>query len=316
MKRSLFVTSNRLGDAVLTTGVLHYLIDREPDIPITVVCGHIPKDIFEAIPGVEKVVAIKKKRYSLHWLEAAYNIGPHFWHRIVDFRSSLLGVFPARHHAMWRGGSDQVHKAVANAKLIGVDHPIPPLIKPTSAQSAWADQLLNRANDSRPIIALAPTANFHLKQWHSENYIGLARALTQEGGILAGARVAIFGAPGEEAQAIPVVEGLPQDQVINLVGKTTPGEAASLLAKANLFVGNDSGLMHTAVAVKIPTVGLFGIGKPLVYGPWGDQSLCIKSVPSGAPIHLAPKDSDDALPLPGVIQEIEEFLKLKGLANI
>ncbi|MEH6405205.1 MAG: glycosyltransferase family 9 protein [Sneathiella sp.] len=277
-------------------------------IPVTVVCGHIPKDIFEAIPGVEKVVAIKKKRYSLHWLVAAYNIGPHFWHRIVDFRSSLLGIFPARHHAMWKGGNDHIHKAVANAKLIGVDHPIPPLIKPTEAQSRWAEELLGLAQDTRPILALAPTANFHLKQWHYENYLGLAKALTAEDGILPGARIAIFGAPGEEAQALPVVEGLPEDQVINLVGKTSPMEAASILSKANLFVGNDSGLMHTAVAVQIPTVGLFGIGKPLVYGPWGDNSLCIKGSPAEEPIHLAPQEGHNVLPLNRVIREIEEFM--------
>ena len=68
-----------------------------------------------------------------------------------------------------------------------------------------------------------------------------------------GARIAVFGAPGEEAQAMPVVHALPEEQVIDLVGKTTPMEAATILSQCDLFVGNDSGLMHTAVAVDINT---------------------------------------------------------------
>ena len=62
MKKTLFVTSNRLGDAVLTTGILQHLLKTEdPDNKITVVCGKIPAPIFEAVEGVEKVVAISKK---------------------------------------------------------------------------------------------------------------------------------------------------------------------------------------------------------------------------------------------------------------
>lgn len=309
MKRSLFVTSNRLGDAVLTTGVLKYLVEREPHIPITVVCGHIPKDIFENFEGVERVIPLKKKKYSKHWLDALYQTGPRYWHRIVDFRSSLLGILPARHRHVWRGGDDTVHKAVANAAMIGLDFPLGPSITPTTAQLGITANKLNLANDSRPILALAPTANFPGKQWHHENYVSLAKALTAEGAAYAGARVAIFGAPGEEAQAAPVVEGLPENQVIDLVGKTTPTEAAAYLSKAELFVGNDSGLMHTAVAVHTPTVGLFGIGKPAVYGPWGEDSLCLKSTPLGTPICEAPTQNDiEALPVSYVLSQIETFV--------
>ncbi|MBL4906859.1 MAG: hypothetical protein JKX94_05350, partial [Sneathiella sp.] len=121
MKRTLFVTSNRLGDAVLTTGALHHLLETEPDVPITVVCGHLSSDIYAAIPGVEQVVAISKQKYSLHWLNAVSNLKFRFWHRIVDYRGSPLSFLPARHRHIWKGGSDDIHKAIANARVIGVD---------------------------------------------------------------------------------------------------------------------------------------------------------------------------------------------------
>ena len=313
MKRTLFVASNRLGDAVLTTGVLHYLLETEPEAAVTVVCGDIPKSIFEGISGVERVIGVRKRRFSLHWPEVAISLGPVFWHRIVDFRGSLLGFLPGRHRHVWRGGKDDIHKVIANARLIGVDTPLPPRITPTPAQIEAAGKWLGPAVDRPPILALAPTANFYQKQWHYENYIRLAQKLTETGGIMAGARVAVFGAPGEEAQAMPVVEALARNQVIDLVGKTSPMEAATVLSQCTLFVGNDSGLMHSAVAVGVPTVALFGIGKPAVYGPWGDRSLCLKSTPPGTAI-IRPENGtgdgeDEPLPFSQVLRETESFYK-------
>lgn len=312
MKRTLFVTSNRLGDAVLTTGALHHLLESEPTIPITVVCGHLSADIYAAIPGVEKVIAISKRKYSQHWLDAFLQIGFHFWHRIVDYRGSPLGFLPARHHHLWKGSSDDIHKAVANARVINVDHPLPPKIV---TNGTWPADLSSLAKPG-PILAIAPTANAEKKQWHFENYLHLAKTLTGDGGILENARVVVLGAPGEEAQALPVVEGLPKEQVINLVGKTTPLQVAEILSCCDLFVGNDSGLMHTSVAVGIPTVGLFGVGKPAVYGPWGDRSLCLTGTPKGEKItrHLDLDEKGNEIirePLPPghVIQKVEEFYR-------
>jgi ADP-heptose:LPS heptosyltransferase len=311
MKRTLFVASNRLGDAVLTTGVLHYLLETEPNVPITVICGNIQKTLFENIPGVERVIGIQKRRFSLHWPEVAVKLGPVFWYRIVDFRGSLLGFLPCRHRHIWRGGQDDIHKAVANAQLIGVNKPLPPHISPTEEELKNTGQWLGTSKPERPTLALAPTANFYQKQWHFENYIRLARDLTKAGAILEGARIAVFGAPGEEAQAMPVVEALPKDRVIDLVGKTTPMEAAAVLSQCALFIGNDSGLMHTAVAVHIPTVALFGIGKPAVYGPWGENSLCLKSKPPGTPItrpeNASGNGEDEPLPYKYVFEQVEKF---------
>ncbi|MCG8493386.1 MAG: glycosyltransferase family 9 protein [Sneathiellales bacterium] len=305
MKRSLFVTSNRLGDAVLTTGILHDMIKKEPDIPVTVVCGTLPADIFESVPGVDQVIPIIKQKYNMHWIKAAKTAGLRRWHRIVDFRGSIFSVMPGKYRHIWRGGDDTVHKTIANARLLGVENAIPPKIIPTAQQDEWAQAVIGC--DNTPVLALAPTANFYQKQWHHQNFLSLAKSLTAPDGILPAAKIIIFGAPGEEAQAQPVVDGLPENQVINMIGKTTPVQAAALLSKANLFVGNDSGLMHSAVAVNIPTVGLFGIGKPAVYGPWGPKSLCVRGTPAGAALHEAPEGENDVLPLQKVLSATNEF---------
>lgn len=312
MKHTLFVTSNRLGDAVLTTGALYHLLETEPDVPITVICGHLSADIYAAIPGVERVIAISKRKRSLHWWDAFKQLKFRYWHRIVDYRGSPLSILPARHRHIWRGSSSNIHKAIANAHVIGVDHPLPPKIIAHNKEP----EALSHLQQNDRILAIAPTANAEKKQWHHENYLALAKALTKETGILSGAKVAVLGAPGEEAQALPVVKGLPEDQVINLVGKTTPLQVAEILSRCKLFVGNDSGLMHTAVAVGIPTVGLFGVGQPAVYGPWGKKSLCLIGDPPGEKItRRIERDANgdgkvkETLPPDLVIQKVEDFYR-------
>ena len=49
--RILFITSNRLGDAVLSTGLLDHLIRTQPDARITVACGPVDEEIFARMPN-------------------------------------------------------------------------------------------------------------------------------------------------------------------------------------------------------------------------------------------------------------------------
>ena len=49
---------------------------------------------------------------------------------------------------------------------------------------------------------------------------------------------------------------------INLINKTSIREAVLILKQCNLFIGNDSGLVHLALAIGTPAIGLFGPLKP------------------------------------------------------
>jgi ADP-heptose:LPS heptosyltransferase len=54
-------------------------------------------------------------------------------------------------------------------------------------------------------------------------------------------------------------------------------DVAACFARARLFVGNDSGLMHLAAAVGAPTLGLFGPSRETRYGPWGPRSRAVRT---------------------------------------
>ena len=59
----LFITSTRLGDAVLSTGLLDYMGRAWPDGKVTVACGPLPASIFEGFLNVACVIALKKQKY-------------------------------------------------------------------------------------------------------------------------------------------------------------------------------------------------------------------------------------------------------------
>ncbi len=119
----------------------------------------------------------------------------------------------------------------------------------------------------RPIVALGPTANWAGKLWPPDRFAALFRALAA--GALPGAIPLVLGGPGpsERAMAAPLLTLLPE--AIDLVGALSLPEAAACLARASIYVGNDSGLMHLAAATGCPTLGLFGPTPAAEYAPAG-----------------------------------------------
>jgi ADP-heptose:LPS heptosyltransferase len=127
------------------------------------------------------------------------------------------------------------------------------------------------------VLAVGPAANWRGKQWRAENFATLVERLTAPGGILPGARVAVFASSGERGQAGPVLDAIPPERRIDLVGKVDLPVAAACLERCALFVGNDSGLMHLAAAAGVPTLGLFGPSPDDRYAPWGPRTAVVRT---------------------------------------
>ena len=66
--RILFVSATRIGDAVLSTGLLGHLTEVHPGARITVACGPAAAELFEAMPSLDRVIVLEKMVASLHWL--------------------------------------------------------------------------------------------------------------------------------------------------------------------------------------------------------------------------------------------------------
>src|SRR3546814_10799262 len=65
--RILFITANRLGDAILSTGLLDELHRQRPKARFTVVCGPAAAGVFTAAPNLERIIVMRKKPWARHW---------------------------------------------------------------------------------------------------------------------------------------------------------------------------------------------------------------------------------------------------------
>lgn len=265
--RVLFITSNRLGDAVLSTGLLDHLVRTVPEARFSIACGPVAAPLFRAVPRLDRVMPLVKRRWSAHWLALWRQCVGTPWSLIVDLRNSVVSrLLVARRTVIVSRPDDASHRVVHLAGLLGLSSvPSPRLwFAETDRQAAAA-----LIPDGPPVLALAPAANWRGKIWRADRFAAVARHLTGPGGLLPGARVAVLAAAGERPDAQPVLEAMAPERRLDLVGAADPLVMGACLARCALFVGNDSGLMHCAAAVGTPTLGLFGPSRPEHYAPWG-----------------------------------------------
>jgi heptosyltransferase III len=266
----LFVTATRIGDAVLSTGLLAYLVDRYPGARLTIAAGPVAAPLFEAVPALERLVIIEKRRWSLHWLPLYAAVARRRWDLVVDLRGSALAwLLRAGERRVMAKGDAGEHRVRQLGRLFDLDPPPSPLLWTAPGHEHAAAALIPAGS---PVLAIGPAANWRGKQWRGKRFAELARRLTKPGGLLPGARVAVLAAGHERGQALPLLDAIPQGRRIDLVGQVDLLTAAAVLRRCVLFIGNDTGLMHIAAAGATPTLGLFGPSPSRQYAPWGPRA--------------------------------------------
>jgi len=248
----LFISSNRIGDAVISTGLLDHLIRTYPACRITIACGRVAEGVFARMPNRERTIIMDKRPYHLHWLPLWRDVVGTVWDLVVDLRGSALAfLVPARRRAVMRRLPGR--KIDQLAALLRLDPPPLPVVWTAPVDRMQAASLLPV---DRPVIGLGATANWPQKIWPADRFAALFHALAE--GPVRNAVPAIFGGPGEQEHAMvrPLLDMLPD--AIDLCGKLSLPEAAACIQRCALYVGNDSGLMHLAAAAGAPTIGLCG----------------------------------------------------------
>lgn len=279
--RVLFVTSNRIGDCVISSGVIREIGRRIPGARITVACGRPPAPFFRSAPGVERVIVLDKKKLAGHWLDLWKQVVGTRWEMVVDIRGSALSyLVPARRRVVYnRSWETGLRKVEMVSRLLGSETPLEPEIflddRARTEAAAVIDPQLAGGAGPGPIIALAPIAHQPGKSWPADRW-GLLVAMLMAEPRFAGWRFMPVGGPGDRPPATPALETA-GERAIDFVGKGDILASAAAIDRAALFVGNDSGLMHVAAALGRPTLGLFGPTEWWLYGPWGPQTRTVAS---------------------------------------
>jgi ADP-heptose:LPS heptosyltransferase len=143
--------------------------------------------------------------------------------------------------------------------------PLPPPLTSTSQEEDAAASLLRALPPG--FLALHPGSGAPAKTWPTDRFLALAAALSP------GRPWLLVRGPAESAVSAPPGAVVAHELPLRVLG--------AVLARAGLFVGNDSGVSHLAAAAGAPTLSLFGPTAPEVWSPLGPRVVTLRA-PGGA----------------------------------
>jgi len=122
------------------------------------------------------------------------------------------------------------------------------------------------------MVGLSPGAIYGpAKRWPAERFALIGDWAAERWG----ANVVLVGSDSEKDLGENLGR-LMKETPLNLCGSTTLGEAMAAIKRCQLFVSNDSGLMHVAAALHVPTLAIFGSTDPVATGPRGDHTRIVR----------------------------------------
>ena len=266
----LIICSNLIGDTVLSSGVFNSLSEKNPNAKFTFVIGPTAEPLLKHFRNIEKKIIIKKKKYNMHWIDILSQCSTFKWDIVVDFRSSLLSYFIKKKKSyIFKKNNELNHIQQLNMSF-GFD--CSNLSINTSLEEEnIVKQKINRENK---YFIIFPGGNWTPKIWPIEKYNSLLKKISFEDKKIK----YVFVGSNEEKNLYfdKLRNGINNENIINLFGSSLTLTAA-YMKKCNLFIGNDSGLMHLASACNLPIIALFGPTNDKIYGPWGKDNTIIRT---------------------------------------
>ena len=289
IERVLVVRLRSIGDTVLSTPSLYALKRFLPHAAIDILLEDWVAPVLESHPHVDNIITVEKGRtssrarvasrlranrydvvYNLHGgttatlltraTGAKYRVGYETYqyarlHNHLSPSSSLL----------W--GRDKTHSVEQQLALLGwtgvpvSDRPRTQLAVTETAAAAVAARLRNAGLEGMPFVVLHPAAAFATKQWSAEKFGQVAQELSAQR-----LAVVVISTP-DQTDTVEALRRNSSTPVVSLSDLSLP-EITALLARARLFVGNDSGIAHMAAAVETPAVVIFGSSNTAHWRPW------------------------------------------------
>ena len=300
--------TNWIGDAVMSLATVRALRDRYPDAEISVLARAWVSDLYWGETSIDRVIPLRgsagRRDFSAKWRQAGELRKEGFELAVLlpnSFESAAL-VFAS-------GIPRRIGYARDGRSLLLTDAiPVPKPGAIPRHEKYYYPELLRRAGilDSLPyipeihfegiaasqvrgrkllatkgfgdnVVGVSPGAAFGgAKRWLPERFAEAARTIAAR----LGANVLVFGSAAEEAMCQQVAE---LSGGRNLAGKTTLREFIDLTAACRLFLTNDSGAMHIAAALRVPSITVFGPTDETGTGPCSTTAHLIRE-----PVDCAP----------------------------
>jgi lipopolysaccharide heptosyltransferase II len=273
----LFIRLSSLGDIVLTAPVVAATRERYPEARIDFCTKSEYVPLVKQIPGVDGIIEVQKEVMN----EVRGEIANAEYDCVVDLHNNIRSrklTRGLRHVARvhkrsirrwmivktkrnWMSGQPDVigryFEAAGKVLEISDDGAAPYL-----SHSATASQS----------IAICPGSKHWNKQWPVEYFVEVAKQISDRG-----YRIELFGSKADQDVCAKIVEALPH--AIDHSGKLSLAELPEALSKCTLAITNDSGLMHLASAVGVPTLSFFGpTVKEFGFAPRSAKAVVLENV--------------------------------------
>ena len=280
LKKILVFSFSFIGDAVLSTAVIQPLRRHFPDAHITFLVGPRAFDLLATDPNIDATAVYDNRGEHIGWkgrlrLIKTLRLGK--FDLVVNLRDSLMArCIGAEHWGMAHGDSNR-HAVTRYLEVLqrqGIDtRDASPHLQLTEAEYADAHHFLVEAGrtSEQLLIGIHPGGNWEYKLWDAQNYANVASILAEK----LDAAILLFAGPNERELQSKVAEMM--DVRPTLVKTDDLRHLAALISACDVYIGNDTGPMHIAAAVRTPVVALFGSTNHIRSGPYGDKRTVVQS---------------------------------------
>lgn len=279
----LIIRPGGIGDAVLLVPAILALKEKFQEARISVLAERRNGAVFALCPAVDHLLFYDTPSHLIRAIRYGFDlvIDTEQWHRLsavvarltrapvsigfaTNDRKRLFTHQVAYSHDQYEAGSFfnlLAPLGIAPPAALG----LPFLTVPEQATRRMAALLAPLSG--KPLVAIFPGASIAERRWGRERFREVAEKLAN-----AGLQVAVVGGKEDAAEGEAIAGG---SGGLNLAGKTTLAETAAVIARSALLLSGDSGVLHIAVGLGIPTVSLFGPGIEAKWGPKGEGDIVL-----------------------------------------
>jgi heptosyltransferase-2 len=298
--RTLIISPNWIGDAVMAQPLLRLLKQAHPERDIEVLAPPQVVPVWRRIQEADEILVtpfrhralqlgerwrfarlLKTRGYSDAYVlpnTLKYALIPWLARipRRVGYKGEMrYGMVNVMHHdESPPRAMVPFYAALAHEPVLAGANAVRPYLVVGGEESEQAGRRLG-IDLARPLVVFAPGAEFGIaKRWPPAHYGALAGRVVSN---VPGVQIALLGAPNDRDTCEQVQEyaGMAGGAVLNLAGQTSLDDAIALLARARAVVSNDSGLLHIASALNRPVVALYGSTNPDYAPPLSDQARTV-----------------------------------------
>src|SRR6266576_1585444 len=284
-------SSNWLGDAAMSVSAVRAIKSGRPDARVTIAAPEKIAPMWKLVPEVDAIIAMPGAQLlsSVRLLrrEPSFDVAILFPNSVRAALESWLTRIPRRvgyrgHSRRWllnqivpvprKPGPPEHHSLrflriarECGADTLDSDSSRAGVLRPTSN----VQMAINR----QPIkIGLCPGAEYGpAKRWLPKRFAEAAEKISAQ----SSARWILLGTPRDATIGAEIAAAL-GDYCVNRVGQTTLEQLIDELRECRLLLTNDTGTMHLASLLGVPTVAIFGSTEPRLTGPLGVRHIIVR----------------------------------------